>query len=73
MLALAVALAGLLAGCPRDVVEPPRSPDAVPCDRNEDCNGGAACGSLRVCVDKLCEQLPSLVVPCGSPAPDAGG
>lgn len=53
------------AGCPREVQEPEPG-EATPCDTLADCNGGRACGSvpLRACVDGLCEEQPSLVIPC---------
>jgi len=65
--------AGLaLAGCPREVQEPGPG-EGTPCDTLADCNMGVSCGDrkLRVCVDGLCEESPSVVSPC-SGSGDAG-
>lgn len=52
-------------GCPREVQEPEPG-EATPCDSLAGCNGGQSCGGfpLRACVDGLCEESPSLVIPC---------
>ena len=60
-LALVLPLLALLAGCPRDVDEPPGAGD--PCERIEDCNV-SACGALRACVEGFCENRQSVHVPC---------
>lgn len=71
-IALGVALAALsLAGCPREL-QPPPPGDGPPCAGHADCNEGRTCGPLALCVGGLCEDAPSLAVPCpeeGVPVP----
>ncbi|MCS6799280.1 MAG: hypothetical protein NZ898_12265 [Myxococcota bacterium] len=50
-------------GCPREPEVPARGPGQA-CERLEDCNDGARCGALRLCIDGRCEQRPSLERPC---------
>ncbi len=66
------AAAVALAGCPREVQEPDPG-EGTPCGTLADCNMGVSCGDreLRVCVDGLCEESPSVVSPC-SGSRDAG-
>lgn len=59
-----VLLAITLGGCPRDVEIPDRSEEARSCESEMDCNDGATCGQLRLCVDSLCEAQPSGIVAC---------
>lgn len=70
--ALVLLATTLLVGCPRDVQVPDPGEDATPCAETADCNAGATCGQLKMCVDGLCEATPSLAIPCptaGAPVP----
>ncbi|NOY94301.1 MAG: hypothetical protein GXP55_24245 [Deltaproteobacteria bacterium] len=55
-----------LAGCPRNTQTPERPGRAQTCSSLADCqpDGGATCGALRNCVDRRCEEAPSLFIPC---------
>ena len=71
---LAIVLALALTGCPRQVTAP-EPMGTTPCRQLTDCNPGASCGALRLCVEGFCEAEPSLVRPCpheGQPVPDDG-
>ena len=72
--AILIALAFSLTGCPKQV-SAPEPMGANPCRQLTDCNPGASCGALRLCVDGFCEAQPSLVRPCphaGVPVADDG-
>jgi len=53
-------------GCPRNTQTPERPGRALTCSSVADCqpDGGATCGALRNCVDRRCEDAPSLFIPC---------
>lgn len=53
----------LMIGCPRQPDAPPPGM-GTPCDSTEECNAGATCGLLRICVEGYCEDEASLVRPC---------
>ena len=61
---LAVLLGLTLLGCPR-TPDAPEPLDGTPCEQNLQCNAGATCGRLRLCVDGFCEEGEgSLIRPC---------
>ncbi|MBX3271867.1 MAG: hypothetical protein KF729_16485 [Sandaracinaceae bacterium] len=68
-LALAALAALTLSGCPR-TPEAPGPGTGTPCEQLDDCNPGATCGALRLCVSGFCEAGRSLIRPCpGEGAP----
>ncbi|NCQ60526.1 MAG: hypothetical protein GW913_07645 [Myxococcales bacterium] len=65
LLSLAL-VAWFLGGCPRTTQVPDRPAHAQVCNNLVDCqpDAGVLCGALLNCVDRRCEQEPSLFVPC---------
>ncbi|MCA9574029.1 MAG: hypothetical protein R3B40_02470 [Polyangiales bacterium] len=65
MLRTLLMLLTLLMGCAQDLV-PPAAPAGTPCETLDDCApvDTPTCGSLRACVDGVCEATPSLYRPC---------
>jgi hypothetical protein len=65
---LSLSLLVSLSGCPRNVNVPDPPSGAARCSSERDCNdtadGGEPCGLLFACVEGLCEQSPTRVVPC---------
>lgn len=51
------------AGCPREPGDPPPVPGAE-CVGIADCNDGAVCGVVALCVARRCEAEPSTFVAC---------
>ena len=60
----------MLAGC----VKPPEAmrDGGVHCQHDEDCNGGATCGELKLCVLGYCAQDTVFRVCADGVYPDAG-
>jgi len=50
-------------GCPRAPQAPPPG-DAPPCASHADCNAGATCGRLVLCVGGQCGVAPAIEVAC---------
>ena len=73
-LVLAFVLALVASGCPR-TPDAPEPGMGTPCEQISDCNPGATCGALSLCVAGFCEEGASLIRPCpgeGEPIVDPG-